>query len=87
MKPLSETYKKLGIDFTFPIEIKDANGNTTYYEASNGRWYRREYDNKGNRTYHGNSSGICIGIPRSESCDGKVVEIDGQKYELKLTAQ
>jgi hypothetical protein len=36
MKKLSETYKELGIAFTFPIEIKDANGNETYYEDSDG---------------------------------------------------
>ena len=36
MKKLSETYKELGIAFTFPIDIKDANGNRTYYEDSNG---------------------------------------------------
>ena len=29
MKKISETYKELGIDFTFPIEIKDADGNST----------------------------------------------------------
>ena len=36
MKKLSETYKELGIAFTFPIEIKDANGELTYYENSEG---------------------------------------------------
>jgi len=34
MKPLSETYKELGIDFSFPIEIKDAKGNVTYFELA-----------------------------------------------------
>lgn len=32
MKPLSETYKELGIGFTFPIEIWDANDRVTYFE-------------------------------------------------------
>lgn len=36
MKKLSEVYKELGIDFTFPIVIKDSNGNETYFEDSNG---------------------------------------------------
>jgi len=36
MKKLSDTYKELGIAFTFPIEIRDANGNVTYYENSDG---------------------------------------------------
>ena len=36
MKKLSETYKELGIAFTFPIEINDSNGNETYFEDSSG---------------------------------------------------
>ena len=57
MKKLSETYRELGIAFTFPIEIKDADGNSTYSENSDGYWYRCEYDKKGNKTYSENSSG------------------------------
>ena len=51
MKKLSETYKELGIAFSFPIEIRDANGNVTYYEHFSGFWVRWEYDANGNRTY------------------------------------
>jgi hypothetical protein len=51
MKPLSETYKEMGIAFSFPIEITDANGNVTYYEDSNGYWARYERDANGNPTY------------------------------------
>lgn len=58
MKKLSETYKDLGIAFTFPIEIKDKNGNRTYQEDSDGYWSRREYNENGNRTYHEDSSGF-----------------------------
>ena len=69
MKKLSETYKELGIAFTFPIDIKDANGNRTYYEDSNGFWTERrffcngfwircEYDEKGNLTYFEDSNGF-----------------------------
>jgi hypothetical protein len=36
MKKLSETYRELGIAFTFPIDIKNADGNPTYSENSNG---------------------------------------------------
>ena len=56
MKPLSEIYKKLGIAFTFPIEINDAKGNETYYENSDSYWERSERDAKGNETYFENSS-------------------------------
>ena len=129
MKLLSETYKELGIAFTFPIEIRDTNGRRTYYESSHGYWRKREYDADGNETYFENddgywrkrehdadgnqtyyenskgqwckqeydtngkttyfedSKGYKTGTPRSKSCDGKVVEIDGQKYELKLKSQ
>ena len=103
MKKLSETYKELGIAFSFPIEIKDANGNETYFEDSSGYWQRleydtngketyfedndgdwckREYDAKGNQTYYENSNGDKNGTPRSQSCDGKVIEVDGKKYKL-----
>ena len=57
MKKLSETYKELGIAFTFPIEIKDDNGKQTYREDSYGYWDRREYDKNGKQTYYENSDG------------------------------
>ena len=57
MKPLSETYKELGIAFTFPIEITDATGYATYYENSKGYLYKWEYDANGNQTYYKNSNG------------------------------
>ena len=81
MKKISETYKELGIDFTFPIEIKDADGNSTYFESSNGFWIRREYDENGKLTYFENSNGYKEGTKRG-SCDGKVIEVDGKKYKL-----
>jgi len=56
-KKLSDTYKELGIDFTFPIEIKDANGKETYFENSNGYWRKYEYDANGNETYFEDSNG------------------------------
>ena len=57
MKKLSEIYKELGIAFTFPIKIKDSNGNVTYFEKSNGFWYRRKRDATGNETYFEDSDG------------------------------
>ena len=56
--PLSDTYKKLGIAFTFPIKIKDENGIRTYFENMSGFWSRGEYDEKGNQTYFENSNGF-----------------------------
>ncbi len=55
MKPLSETYKELGIAFSFPIEITDSNGYWTYYEDSSGGWYKYERDDNGRATYLENS--------------------------------
>ena len=84
MKKVSETFKELGIDFTFPIEIKDANGNLTYYEDSDDYWEKSEYDARGNETYFENSDGDCLHrtLGRGQSCAGKVIEVDGKKYKL-----
>ena len=57
MNKLSETYKELGIEFTFPIEITNDNGKQTYRENSDGYWDHREYDKDGNQTYSENSDG------------------------------
>jgi len=57
MKKLSEIYKELGIAFTFPIEITNEKGNSTYYENSYGYWWRREHDKDGNETYSETSRG------------------------------
>jgi hypothetical protein len=57
MKKLSETYKELGIAFSFPVVIKDENGGSTYYEHSRGDWNRFEYDSNGNMTYFERSDG------------------------------
>ena len=65
MKKLSEIYKELGIAFTFPIEITDANGDETYYEDSDGYWRRRERDANGDETYYEDSDGVKRGTPKS----------------------
>ena len=84
MEKLSETYKRLGIAFRFPIEINDANGNETYYEDSKGYWRRWERYANGDANYYENSDGVKRGTPRSaKTCEGKVVEVDGTKYKLK----
>ena len=57
MNKLSETYRELGIAFTFPIEITNEKGNSTYYERSDGLWWRYEYDENGNETYYETSGG------------------------------
>jgi hypothetical protein len=64
MKPLSDTYKELGITFSFPIEIKNANGKRTYYENSTGYWAKYQDDADGNVTYFEDSRGNKSGTPR-----------------------
>ena len=83
MKKLSETLTELGIAFTFPIEIKDANGYWTYYEDSSGYWDKYERATNGFPTYYENSNGEISGTPKSaNTCEGKVIEVDGIKYKL-----
>jgi len=62
----------------------DSSGNETYHEDSNGYWHKSEHDTAGKETYFENSYGRKTGTPRSaKTCEGKVVEVDGVKYELK----
>jgi uncharacterized membrane protein len=53
----------------------DSNGNQIYFEKSNGYWYKYEFDSNGKVSYFEKR-------PKS-SCEGKIVEIDGKKYQLK----
>ena len=69
MKLLSETYKELGIAFSFPIEIKDDNGTDNYFEYSNGYWRKYEYDANGNKTYYENSIGYWDRWERDDNGD------------------
>ena len=59
----------------------DSKGKEIYYENSNGFWTKREYDSKGNQIYFEGSNGR-ITDNRPKPCEGKVVEIDGQKFKL-----
>lgn len=61
----------------------DANNNLIYHGDSDGYWDKREFDSNGNRIYYENSYGTIIDKrPKKETCNGKVVEIDGKKYKL-----
>ena len=80
MKKLSEIYKELGIEFTFPIEIKDDNGNETYYEDSDGYWEICEYDANSNQTYHEDSEGYWYRCERDANGDETYYE-DSEGYK------
>ena len=59
MKLLSETLTEMGIAFSFPIEIKAANGNrVNYYEDSDDYWEIYERDANGRPIYHEDSNGF-----------------------------
>ena len=62
----------------------DDNGNEIYYENSYGYWDKKEFDTNGNITYFENSNDVIVdNRPKKETCNGKVVEIDGKRYQLK----
>ena len=65
----------------FPFEIKDKNGKQIYWENSNGWWYKSKFDSSGREIYFENSYGKIIDN-RPKGCEGKVIEIDGNKYRL-----
>ena len=48
--------QQLGIT-RFPYQEFDINGNQTYYEHSNGYWWKYEYDSEGNETHYEDSDG------------------------------
>ncbi len=66
MKKLSETYKELGINFSFPIVVKDEKGRVTYCERSNCFWSRYEYDENNKETYCESSNGYWSRIEYDE---------------------
>jgi hypothetical protein len=59
----------------------DSKGNVIYVEDSDGYWEKWEWDSQGNEIYFENSRGG-IRDNRPKSCEGKIVEIDGQKFKL-----
>ena len=59
----------------------DSEGNRIYSEDSNGYWVKWEYDSNGNVIYFENSDGE-ITDNRPKSCEGKIVEIGGEKFKL-----
>ena len=79
----NETYYEVSTGHWYKSKY-DANNHKTYFEKSNGYWCKHEYNAFGKETYFEDSHGIKMGTPRNKTCDGKVVEIDGIKYELKL---
>lgn len=84
MKKLSETYKELGIAFSFPIEIEDDDRNQTYYEDSSGYCEKYEWDDNSRAKYFEDSDGYWERYKRdAEGCPLYHEDSDGfwQKWE------
>lgn len=60
----------------------NSKGNLIYHERSDGSWCKKEYDSNGNEIYYENSKGKIRDNRPKQSCDGKIVEIEGKKYKL-----
>ena len=60
----------------------DSNGNEIYFEYSDGFWGKSEYDSNRNEIYYEDSDGDVVDN-RPKPVEGKVIEIDGKKYQLK----
>jgi hypothetical protein len=61
----------------------DSNGNLINFESSKRYWYKKEYDTNDNCIYYENSDGYIVDKrPKKETCNGRVIEIDGKKYKL-----
>ena len=60
----------------------NSNGKEIYFENSDGYWSKRRYDTNGNIIYFENSDKKIIDNRPKQSCEGKIVEIEGKKYKL-----
>jgi len=60
---------------------RNSQGRLIYYEGSNGYWEKREWDSQGKEIYYEDSDGV-IKDNRPKSCEGKIVEFDGEKFKL-----
>ena len=61
----------------------NSNGKVIYHENSYGSWQKWGYDSSENVIYYENSDGVISNDRSKPSCEGKIVEIDGKKYQLK----
>jgi hypothetical protein len=83
MKKISDTLKELGVIFSFPIKIMDANGNVTYFEDSDDFWYKSEYDTYDKETYSEDSEGKKKGTPKSSKVEP--INPDAATFEVTIT--
>ena len=61
----------------------NSNGKEIYWKNSSGFWAKWESDSNGDLIYYETSNGAVVDNRPKPSCEGKVIEIDGKKYQLK----
>lgn len=74
MNKLSEAYEEIGIQFKFPIVVRDKYGYELYYESETGFHRVRRYDSDGNQVYYWTSSAGVIHDEGMEFYEGEVRE-------------
>ena len=60
---------------------RNSQGRVIYFGTSRGYWRKSEYDSQGNQIYFEDSDGEIIDN-RPKSCEGKIVEFEGEKFKL-----
>jgi len=60
---------------------RNSQGKVIYYEDSNRDWVKYERNSQGKVIYYEDSDGV-IKDNRPKSCEGKIVEFDGEKFKL-----
>jgi len=70
------------LDIEYPIELKDKDGNSVYWENSNGDWEKREYTD-GKCTYWENSNGTKCGTPKSNKKQAILDQIEVLKKQAE----
>ena len=59
------------------LTIKHKNGNDIYYEVSDGRWRKHEYNSDGDVIYAESSCGIIV-----DNRTPEIIQHNGRKYQL-----
>jgi hypothetical protein len=77
----NQIYYESSNGFWYKCEY-NSNGNQIYFESSDGFWIKYEYDSNSNQIYFESSNGTIDDKRPKQSCNGKVIEVDGKKYKL-----
>ena len=82
-KNYNEIYFENSLGFWYK-KIYDLNNNNIHYKDSKNFWWVKGFDDNNNLIYHEDSiDGIVFDVRPKQSCDNKIVEIDGRKYRLQ----